>query len=432
MALHNTVLIITSENHADTDRMEDICARLKVGRMSATVRIFDGKTIARLPKKAPSIILMDFPQAVPANIKALTGRLKDAYSDSKPSVAACLPAQYASESSDLFDTLIIHPAHSSQIAVRLTSLYRLQIMETEMAMRIETLIDSFGATPVFPEQHTRRKKRILFVGSASPRFMTIVNALQSADAEVIAAFTGFTAFDYLHEQDFDAVVLNAMSSEEPAFTISSTMRRNSKLFHTPTLFLTGKTHKVDVTMAYRKGASDVIRDAAEPDEIRDRILEQANFHAIHEDLKSRFAGLGSQNTMDPATGLFNEAFFDAHIARHRARSRIVPVAVFTLNAAQGDAPLSPDRLSHAVIRSGSMLRNLVRMQDCTARLSGDRFAVLFPGVSLEDANFAASRISAIIAGTEYKDDRGNFSVDVDVSVTNAAATAERGFEAKTA
>ena len=432
MAHQNTVLIITPKTGNDPDRLEDICARLKIGRMAASIREFDGQKIARLPKAAPSIILMDFPQALPANFAAMTKQLKSVYSDNAPAFAACMPAQDASGLIDLFDTTIIHPAHSSQIAVRLMSLSRLQVMETEMTMRIETLTESFGATSLTPKQSARSKMRILFVGSASPRFMTIVSALESSDAEVIAAFTGFTAFDYLHEQDFDAVVLNAMTSEEPAFTIASTMRRNSKLFHTPTLILAGKAHKIDVETAYRKGASDVIPDSAPPEEIRDRILEQANFHAIHEDLKSRFSGLGSHETMDPATGLYNEAFFNAHIARHCASNRIVPVATFQVGKAEGDDTISPDRLSHACIRSGSMLRNLVRMQDCTARLSGDRFAVLFPGVSIEDANFAANRIRAIIAGTGFNDQSGKYSISADVTVTNAAAAPQTDIAAITA
>jgi len=432
MAQHNTVLIITSKTEADPDRLEDICARLKIGRISASIREFDGKTIARLPKTAPSIILMDFPQSVPGSIKALVKRLKAVYRKTAPAFAACLPAQQAAELTDMFNTTIIHPAHSSQIAVRIRSLSRLLVMESEMAMRIETLSDSFSATSQIPKQSMRSKMRILFVGSASPRFMTIVNALENSDAEVIAAFTGFTAFDYLHEQDFDAVVLNAMASEEPTFTITSTMRRNSKLFHTPTLILAGKDYKLDVEMAYRKGASDVIPHSARPEEIRDRILEQANFHAIHEDLKKRFSGLGSHETMDAATGLYNDDFYTAHISRHCARSRVVPVATFEITKADDESRISQERLTHACIRSGSMLRNLVRMQDFTARLGNSRFAVLFPGVSIEDANFAANRISAIISGTSFNDEQGNYSISVEVTVANAAASPQSNITAITA
>lgn len=432
MSIRDTVLIITSETGQDQSRIDDICMRLKTGRMKTIIRKFDGKTVARLPRQPPAIVLLDFPNDAPTNLKALTQRLKVVYAASIPAFSACLPAANAADLSEFVNTTILHPAHSAQIVTRLLSLSRLQTMETEMTLRIETLADDFGAAPPMPDHTARRKLRILFVGAASPRFMTLVDALQDSNAEVIAAFTGFTAFDYLHEQDFDAVVLNAIQSENPAFTIASTMRRNAKLFHTPTLILCGKDTPIDAQQAFIKGASDVIPDDAPADEIRDRILEQANFHSIHEDLKSRFSGLGNSETMDAATGLFNAAFFRAHVDRHRSRSRIVPVVTFTVTSAGDNRNLSEERLRSAGVQTGAILRNLVRMQDCTARLSENSFAVLFPCVSPEDANFAASRIESIIKQSAFQDDAGTYRVTVDVSVANVAVQDEHSPTAITA
>lgn len=423
MSDSTTVLILTAENGRDETRLDDLRARLKARRMEPVVREFDGKTVGKLPKRAPQIIFLDFPGAVPANLRTLTKRLKVAYASAPPAFAACLPAENATELHGAVNTTILHPAHCAQIVTRIASLSRLRTMETEMTLRIETLIENFGVTPAMTDTANPRKLRILFVGAASPRFMTLVDALQDSHAEVIAAFTGFTAFDYLHEQDFDAVVLNAITSEEPALTISSTMRRNAKLFHTPTLILSGQDTPVDAQKAFLKGASDVIPDTAPPDEIRDRILEQANFHRIHEDLKAQFSTLGDAKTMDAATGLFNNDFFSAHLNRHKAANRVVPVATFTISAAADESELTPARMHHAFLQTGSMLRNLVRMQDCTARLGDRSFAVLFPCVSLEDANFAAARINAIINESAFQDDAGTYRVTANVSVANAAARA---------
>ena len=45
--------------------------------------------------------------------------------------------------------------------------------------------------------------------------------MEETGAEVIAAFSSYSAFDYLHERSFDAVVLNASGKRDTAFTISS-------------------------------------------------------------------------------------------------------------------------------------------------------------------------------------------------------------------
>jgi two-component system cell cycle response regulator PopA len=46
-------------------------------------------------------------------------------------------------------------------------------------------------------------------------------------AEVVAAFTTYTAFDYLHDGDFDAVLLSAAEDLNDSLSISAGMRRNT-------------------------------------------------------------------------------------------------------------------------------------------------------------------------------------------------------------
>ena len=114
---------------------------------------------------------------------------------------------------------------------------RLGQMEREIVRRVDTLREDFNIDYELSDEALRNPFRILFIGKATPDFMVIINALQKKNVEVVAAFTSFSAFDFLHERAFDAVVMNALEQSEPALTISETMRRNAKLFHVPTLFL---------------------------------------------------------------------------------------------------------------------------------------------------------------------------------------------------
>ena len=121
--------------------------------------------------------------------------------------------------------------HASQIANRVNAMIRLGVMEAEIIRRQKTLLEDFGQTPELGDLSPDRKFRVLFIGKATPSFMVIVNAMQDKGVEVTAAFTSFSAFDYLHGEPFDAVVMNALEHSEPAFSISEAMRRNSKLYH---------------------------------------------------------------------------------------------------------------------------------------------------------------------------------------------------------
>ncbi len=72
--------------------------------------------------------------------------------------------------------------------------------------------------------------RILAIGEPAPQFLALSNALTRSGADVVGAFTAYTAFDYLHERAFDAVVLWAGDNQQEALSIAAGMRRNTRLF----------------------------------------------------------------------------------------------------------------------------------------------------------------------------------------------------------
>ena len=88
--------------------------------------------------------------------------------------------------------------HPSQIANRVNAMIRLGAMDAEITRRLETLREDFNQHPDIGDLSPDRKFRVLFIGKASPSFMVVINALQDKGVEVIAAFTSFSAFDYLH------------------------------------------------------------------------------------------------------------------------------------------------------------------------------------------------------------------------------------------
>ena len=63
---------------------------------------------------------------------------------------------------------------------------------------------------------------------------TVAKTLMISDlelgAEVVAAPTPYTAFDYLHERAFDGAVLWGDRSHAPALAIAAGMRRNTRLY----------------------------------------------------------------------------------------------------------------------------------------------------------------------------------------------------------
>jgi two-component system cell cycle response regulator PopA len=265
------------------------------------------------------------------------------------------------------------------------------------------------------------------VGDPEPQFLALSNALVGAGAEVVGAFTAYTAFDYLHERAFDAVLLWGGENQAEALSISSGMRRNTRLFHTPALLYLKDGSSVTHADAYGKGVSDVASAETPPEETAQRVLELARAFRRQNSIRLALEKARSSGLMDPATGLFTRDLFAAHLARlaHAARERRRPLSVCVLKVA--DRPeLGPIRkgrwLDRAIPQIGSMIGRLVRAEDTAARLGSEVFGLALPATNAEQARAAGDRIAAVISCTAFDagEDRPAFVVEFDIGVAEVA------------
>ena len=381
---------------------------------------FDGHKLKGTPVVAPSAVLClftDFIEDTPKIIRAL----KKHFAPKDVPFIGALTRQDNIETS-IFDSVLFPPTHVTQIANRVSSMIRLGQMEREIIRRVDTLREDFNIDYELSDEALRNPFRILFIGKATPDFMVIINALQKKNVEVVAAFTSFSAFDFLHERTFDAVVMNALNQSEPALTISETMRRNAKLFHVPTLFLVNPETFKDQELAYKKGARDIISSRADTEEISGRILELANYHRIHSQLKREFGSVGGNACLDVETGVFNEAFFCAHLHRVCETMRVTqePISLMAIRVRpNAHFEVSEAKVTEAIAQVGAMLKSLVRMQDVTARLERDVFMIAFPGQDRASLTPVLERITSIVDSAAFESgdtEKGALTISLEAAI----------------
>ena len=367
---------------------------------------FDGRTLKGTPVTPPSAVLLVFTDYI-SKTPLIIQSLKKHFAPKDIPFIGALTRQGDIDTS-VYDSVIFPPAHITQIANRVSSMIRLGQMEKEIIRRVDTLREDFNIDYELSDKALRSPFRILFIGKATPDFMIIINALQKKNVEVVAAFTSFSAFDFLHERTFDAVVMNALEQSEPALTITETMRRNARLYHVPTLFLVNTETFQDRDIAYQKGASDIISAHAETEEISGRILELANYHRIHSQLKKEFGSIGGKDCLDPETGVFNELFFCAHMRRVCENLKVTqdPISLMAIRVRpSAHYGLNEEKVTAALAQVGTMLKSLVRMQDIAARLENDVFVIAFPGQNRASLLPVVERITSIIDAAAF--DSGN-------------------------
>jgi len=320
-----------------------------------------------------------------------------------------------------FDLILTAPLHPAQAVMRLESLVRMAVAEEEFELRLATFSEK-GRQLDSPGRDGGAL-RILAVGEPAPQFLALSNALARQGAEVVGAFTAYTAFDYLHEKPFDAVVLWGGQDHSEALSIGAGMRRNTRLYHIPTMLYLAEDSYVGVNEAFHKGITDVASPESPETETASRVVELARSYRRQTMIRTALEKARSTGLMDATTGLFTRELFAGHLGRMasaaRARNRPLSVCVLRISdTAEVKAARAGGWLDRAAPQIGSMIGRLVRVEDTAARLAPEVFALALPATQGHEARSAAERIGAVIGCTAFDagDGKPPFVVSFDVGI----------------
>ncbi|MCA3700377.1 MAG: diguanylate cyclase [Brevundimonas sp.] len=411
------------------DRIGALCRGLDgLGWRTMTART-GGAAVAALGdfKLEAAIIDVDHPEAA-----ALPEALRLAAGARRLPVV-WIGSTVAGEGIDLAMAEVPHP---TQLGLRLEQLVRAAITEEEFRLRRQTL-GLHGATLDAGDPDSS-PVRILIAGAPDHRFIGLSNTLTQAGAEVVAAPTPYTAFDYLHESPFDAAVLWGAPDHAPALSIASGMKRNTRLYHIPLALYLRSEGEINLGELYNRGFSEVAGASTPEPDIATRVLALAHTHRRHLAIRKALEGARGSGVMDPTTGLFTPNLFASHLGRiaEAAMARRRPLSICVLKVSENETLGHARRggwLDRAMPQIGAMVSRLVRVEDTAARLAPEVFALALPATPGPSARLAAERIAAVIGCTAFDagPDRSPFVVEFRVGVAelmpgeSAAAVLER-------
>ncbi len=299
------------------------------------------------------------------------------------------------------DITLRRDAHAIQIAARLRAALRLAVLEETAAIRMRDAAAA-GSTPA-PVNACDQAACILFVGAPCPAFMRLQHAMAGAKTEVIAAFSTFNAFDYLHERAFDAVVLNTEPEPDLAHTVCSAMRRNTRLYHTPAVLLVRGDGYAGADEAFARGASDLLNAEAGPQEMRERVTALTGERRRRRTAKAMLEACRTPALLDEDSDLFNAEFGERHLNSliEEARARGHALSIVGLGAGAPHDAGAP-QVRAAMKQFAGMLRHCVRAEDLAARARPDGFYLALPSTRPDEARMVAARVSAIAECTAYE------------------------------
>jgi two-component system cell cycle response regulator PopA len=300
------------------------------------------------------------------------------------------------------DVALAPPAHPAQIAARIKLTLRLAIMEDEARLRAATLGARGVHVDLKLDDISRPRVNVLYVGHATPTFLGLATSLSGFGATLSAAFTTFTAFDFLHERDFDAVVVNALDKVDVGFTVCTAMRRNTRLFHTPAALIIDPLRFDLAQEAFEKGASDLLPVDADSEDVARRIMSLARERQRRMLIKAAFSQVRAPEVVDVMSGLATTSFFLDHIEAMARRAQRLerPLSMIVARTTTPDTA-QPSERNMALRQIGSMIARLMRAEDFASELEPGAFAIAMPGAGRAAAEGAAHRIAAIAECTAF-------------------------------
>jgi two-component system, cell cycle response regulator PopA len=304
----------------------------------------------------------------------------------------------------VFDGVLDCQSTPTALAARLNSSLRIAVMADEARLRFKSL-GKFGGAPKPPSLNNQIKPRILVFGPPGPDMMRFTATLEAQGAQAVASFTSFTAFDYLHDGDFDGVAIIAHDDVASSLGFCSAMRRNARLFHMPCLVL-GSPDFAKPDEAIARGATDFAIAGDDDDASAERLLDFVDEKRSRDALALAFAAARAPGAMDQGTGLYGAAFFGEHLGSLVARAHETdrPLSVACVRIAPDLVTMalkSGKGLDRVVGQAGAMMARLVRAEDVAARLDRTTFVVAFPSSDEDAAEVAANRIAAVLECTAF-------------------------------
>lgn len=321
---------------------------------------------------------------------------------------ACLSGQrWASppgrglQSQSAFAGAVSLDAPPKLLAAQVEAWTRVAVAEEERQRRSATAAALGIAAPQAPEP---RRLKALYIGAPSSMFLALERALAEQSGVVAAAFSSYAGFDHLHDEQFDAVVLNGAQDAQTAISLCAALRRNATLYHMPTMVVVASGDTETAKAVIDRGASAVATVNAPCGASLGWLFE-----AVRRERRRRTAEndmLALRDLMGEArTGLWQRPAFDAHLARlaadHHASGRPLSLAVLRVLPAHGARAPAEDVWRKGFTEVASLAARLMRDADCGVTLGGDLIAIALPASSLKSAKRTAERVASVAECTAF-------------------------------
>lgn len=305
-----------------------------------------------------------------------------------------------------FDGALALDGPAALLAAQIAAATRAAIAAEERVRRRATARGLGIDAPPPPE---RKLLKALYIGAPSPMFLALEHVFARHGGLVCAAFSSFSGFDHLHDEYFDAVVLNGASDPITAVALCAGLRRNASLHHMPTLVVTQPGDLATAKAAIERGASATVSANAPSAPalgwLFEAIRRERQRAVAEHEIRTLRDLMG-----DPRTGLFRREAFDAHLNHlafdHHSTGRPLCLVALRVLPAHGARMPRPGVWAKGFGEIASLASRLVRDTDCGASVDAQFIVLALSATTTAGAKRTAERVASVAECTAFASGEG--------------------------
>lgn len=217
------------------------------------------------------------------------------------------------------------------------------------------------------------------------------------------------------------VIACDLAKPDEGLHLMSELRSRPETRHSAVLMVIPKGAKIKFATALDLGASDLMFEGFDPEEMALRVKAQVRRKQQGDRLRETMRDGLQMAVIDPLTSLYNRRYAMSHLTRiaERAKTTRHPYAVMVLDIDRFKAV--NDTFGHAagdaVLQEiSSRITNNLRGVDMVARIGGEEFLVVMPDTQLDEARNTAERLCQVIDAYPVELGGGKGSVQISLSI----------------
>lgn len=388
------------------------------------------KALAAAREIQPDLILLDVMMPDMSGLEVCRQLKTDPVTADIPVILITALQDHASKMEGLeagADDFLTKPVDEAALLARVRSLLRARDTVRELRHRGEEGVTLGMAETAAPFEPAEKPGRIALVApgpKGAVLWKTALDTRQVGEVAVLPRENALTGFAADGAEAPDVFVIAAdLTHRNEGLRLISDLRSRPGTRHAATLVILPEHDSERAAIALDLGASDILHDPFDPQELAIRIRAQLGRKRQADRLrKSVRRGLELAIT-DSLTGLHNRRYglfqLDQMLAeaRHDTAVMLLDLDHFkTINDRHGHA--SGDRVLKSVARR---LRAALRPGDVLARIGGEEFLVALPLTDAAEARACAERLRQAVGGRPFALGGNAPSVTVTLSVGMAMA-----------